>query len=68
MNLSRFFIMSGTHTAAKQQPPSPPHSNDGDFDLSAIQQHIDSVDPQSVHPHIRPTPLVEQFIVSEAAS
>jgi hypothetical protein len=52
--------MSAAPTAVKQQPPSPPQSNDGDFDLSAVQQHIASLEQE---PQIKPTGLAEQLIV-----
>ena len=58
------FDMSATPTAVKQQPPSPPQSDDGDFDLSAVQQHIAALDRQALSPHIESTGLVEQVIVS----
>lgn len=57
--------MSGTPTAVKQQPPSPPQSIDGEFDLSAVQQHIAALEQQAVQPQINSIGLVEQPIVSE---
>ena len=43
-----------TSAAVIKQPPSPPQSNDGDFDLSAVQQHVASLDryqpPRSIRP------------------
>jgi hypothetical protein len=57
--------MSEPPIAVKQQPPSPPHSNDGDFDLSAVQLHIAALDQQAVHPQVRSIGPGEQLIVSE---
>jgi hypothetical protein len=57
--------MSTTPTAVKQQPPSPPQSNDGDFDLSVLQQHITGFDQQTVLPQITSTGLTDQLVVSK---
>ncbi|ERF76096.1 hypothetical protein EPUS_01429 [Endocarpon pusillum Z07020] len=54
--------MSGTPTAVKQQPPSPPQSIDGEFDLSAVQQHIAALEQQAVQPQINTIGLAEQPI------
>ena len=60
--------MSATPTAIKQQPPSPPQSNDGDFDLSAVQQHVAALDQQTVQPQIKSIGLAEQPTVSGKTS
>jgi hypothetical protein len=57
--------MSEPPIAVKQQPPSPPQSNDGDFGLSAVQLHIAALDQQAVHPQLRSIGPGEQLIVSE---
>ena len=56
--------MSGTPTAVKQQPPSPPQSNDGEFDLSAVQQLVAALDQPAVQPQTNLIGLAEQPIVS----
>ena len=33
-----------------ERPPSPPPSNDGDFDLSAVQEHIAGLDQKPAYP------------------
>jgi hypothetical protein len=54
--------------AVKQQPPSPPQSNDGDFGLGVVQQHLASLDQQPSPQLLRPAGLEEQLIVSDAPS
>lgn len=55
--------MSATSAAAKQRPPSPPQSNDGDFDLSAVQQHNAALGQEALHPHIKSIGLAEPTLV-----
>lgn len=56
--------MTDTPTAVKQQPISPPRSIDGDFDLSAVQQHIAALDQQVLPPPVKPTTQSEELNVS----
>jgi hypothetical protein len=60
--------MSDPSAAVKQRPPSPPQSNDGDFDLSAVQQHMAALDDQAVHSQVDSMGLAEQPIVRDDIS
>lgn len=57
--------MSAVPAASKQRPPSPPQSNDGDFDLRAVQRHIVGLSRESLDPPIKSHGLSEHTTVSE---
>lgn len=57
--------MSAAPAASKQRPPSPPQSNDGDFDLRAVQQHIVGLSREALDPPVQSHGLAEHAPVSE---
>jgi hypothetical protein len=46
-----------TAAVVGERPPSPPISNDGDFGLSAVQQHVADLEKQAVPRSIKPAPI-----------
>lgn len=46
-----------TAAVVGERPPSPPISNDGDFGLSAVQEHVAGLENQASPRSIRPAPL-----------
>ena len=46
-----------TAAVVGERPPSPPISNDGDFGLGAVQQHVASLDKHAAPRSLRPAPI-----------
>jgi hypothetical protein len=46
-----------TAAVVGERPPSPPISNDGDFGLSAVQQHVAALENHAPPRSIRPAPI-----------
>jgi hypothetical protein len=46
-----------TAPAEVQRPPSPPHSNDGDFGLPAVRDHVADLERQSLPRSIPAAPM-----------
>src|ERR1700722_12213900 len=46
-----------TTAVVREQPPSPPISNDGDFGLVAVQQHVAGLEKHAPPRSIRPAPV-----------
>jgi hypothetical protein len=46
-----------TTSVVGERPPSPPISNDGDFGLSAVQQHVAALENHAPPRSIRPAPI-----------